>query len=314
MNFIGSIINTEFFIAAVRLSVPIILAAVAATICEKAGIINIAMEGMMLIGAFFAAWGAWLTGNPWIGLMFGIFAGTAMGLFHGWATIDLHMNHVVSGAVINILGFGITRYLMVLVFRHPGNSEQIPLSLAAFRFKIPLLNKIPFIGDILFNQTPIVYLTIVLLFVIQWVLKRSAFGLHLHAAGEHPEVLATLGISVKKIRYIAVGFSGTLCGIAGAFLSIENGLSFSEGMTSGRGFIALGANTAGGWSIIGSVIASLFFGAVDALALRIQVLNIFDIYSELFLIFPYVAALIAVGGLVFKSNPPKALGEDYQSE
>ncbi len=311
---ITNIINLEFFIASVRLSVPIILAAIGATICEKSGIINIAMEGIMLIGAFFAVFGTTLTGNPWIGLIFGILSGLTMGLFHGWATIDLHMNHVVSGAVINILGFGFTRYLMVIIYGHPGATEQISSSLADYRFSIPILSKIPFIGEILFNQTPIVYLTMVIVIALTWMIKKSRFGLHLHSVGEHPQALATLGISVRKIRFIAVGISGILCGIAGAYLSIENGLNFSEGMTSGRGFIALGANTAGGWSIVGSMLASLFFGAIDALSLRLQLLGNLDIPSEIFLIIPYVAALIAVGGIVFKARPPRALGEDYINE
>lgn len=306
--------NADFLHAATRLSTPIILASIGAAICERSGIINIAMEGMMLMGAFFAAWAAWITADPWIGVLAGMAAGGLLAMFHAWATISLHLNHVVSGAVINILGFGITRYLMVLFYGHPGTSEVIPHSLSEYRFALPLLSKFPLLGQVLFNQTPIVYMmyAVVLLFI--WVMKKTRLGLHINAAGEHPIALETLGISVKKVRYYAVVLSGILCGLAGAYLSIENSYSFTEGMTGGRGFIALGANIAGGWTIIGSLVASYFFGLVDALALRIQVLGIFRIPTEIFLIFPYVAALLAVAGLVHKSRAPKALGNDFQIE
>ncbi len=306
--------NIEFFIAAMRLTTPIALAAIGATICERAGIINIAMEGMMLIGAFFAAWLAWLTGNPWMGLIGGMVAGGTIALFHAWATITLHLNHVVSGAVINILGFGVTRYLMALIYKRQGTSEIIRHTLGDYRWEIPLLSKIPIIGPILFNQTPIVYLTILLIIFFMWMMKKSRLGLHIKAAGEHPIALETLGISVKKVRYTAVIISGVLCGIAGAYLSIENGNSFSEGMTSGRGFIALGANIAGGWTILGSAIASFFFGLVDAFALRIQVHGILKVPSEVFSLIPYVAALLAIAGFVKRSRAPKALGQDFAIE
>jgi len=306
--------NTEFLIASVRLATPIILASIGAMICDKSGIVNIGMEGMMLMGAFFAAWAAWQFANPWIGILMGMLAGGIFALFHAWATISLHLNHVVSGAVINILGFGITRYLLELIFGHPGTSEIIPHSLAEYRFAIPLLSRIPLLGPVFFNRTPIIYMMYAVVILFVWITRKSRLGLHIKTAGEHPIVLETLGVSVKKTRYIAVMLSGILCGLAGAYLSIENGNNFSAGMTGGRGFIALGANIAGGWTVIGSLLASFFFGMVDALALRIQVLNVLRVPSEIFLILPYVAALLAVAGLVRKSRAPKALGEDFQIE
>lgn len=314
MSILSALFNADFLIAAVRLATPIILASVGATICERSGIVNIGMEGMMLMGAFFATWAAWITGNPWFGALMGMVAGGIFALFHAWATISLHLNHVVSGAVINILGFGITRYLMVLVYGHPGTSDIIPRSLTEYRFAIPLLYNIPLLGPVFFNQTPIVYAMYGIIILFIWVFRKTRLGLHINAAGEHPIALETLGISVIKIRYCAVILSGILCGLAGSYLSIENSNSFTEGMTSGRGFIALGANTAGGWTVIGSLVASFFFGLVDALALRSQVLGVFHVPSEIFLIFPYVAALFAVAGLVRKSRAPKALGGDFQIE
>jgi len=314
MNVFVELFNTEFLIASIRLATPIILASIGAMICEKSGIINIGMEGMMLMGAFFAAWAAWQFANPWIGVLVGMLAGGLFALFHAWATISLHLNHVVSGAVINILGFGITRYLLVLFYGHPGTSEIIPHSLAEYRFAIPLLSRIPLLGPVFFNRTPIIYMMYIVVILFVWIVRKTKLGLHIKAAGEHPIALETLGVSVKRIRYISVMLSGILCGLGGAYLSIENGNNFTEGMTGGRGFIALGANIAGGWTVIGSMLASFFFGMVDALALRIQVLDLFRVPSEIFLIFPYVAALVAVAGLVRKSRAPGALGEDFQIE
>jgi len=314
MSVLIELLNVEFLIASVRLATPIILASIGATICERSGIVNIGMEGMMLMGAFFAAWAAWKFPNPWIGVLMGMLAGGLFALFHAWATISLHLNHIVSGAIINILGFGITRYLMELFYGHPGTSEIIPHSLAEYRFAIPLLSRIPLLGPVLFNRTPIVYMMYITVILFVWIVRKTRLGLHIKAAGEHPIVLETLGVSVKRIRYIAVILSGILCGLAGAYLSIENGNNFTEGMTSGRGFIALGANIAGGWTVIGSLIASFFFGLVDALALRIQVLGVFRVPSEVFLVFPYVAALLAVAGLVRRSRAPRVLGEDFQLE
>ena len=304
----------NLFSAMIRLSTPITLAAIGAVICERAGIVNIAMEGIMLMGAFFAAMVAYYTGNPWVGLLAGALFGLIFAAIHAMATITLHLDHVVSGAVINIIAFGLTRYLMVQFFGHPGTSEPIPISLAAFRFRIPLLSNIPFFGDILFNQTPIVYLSFALVILLWAYMRYSKVGLHVRAAGEHPLALATIGISVIRVRYGAVLFSGLLCGIAGAFLSIENNTTFTEGMTSGRGFIALAANISGGWTVLGAFVGSLFFGLADALQIRFQTLDIHFIPQEVFVTLPYIAAIIAVAGLVRNSRAPKALGSDFMIE
>ena len=230
------------------------------------------------------------------------------------ATVSFHLDHVVSGAVLNILAFGLTRYLMVLFFGHPGTTDPIPVGLGEMAWAIPGLSKIPIIGRVLFNQTPIVYMSFVLVIFFTWFMKKTKLGLHIRAAGEHPLALETIGVSVYKMRYLGVFISGLMSGMAGAFLSIENSASFTEGMTNGRGFIALAANISGGWRPVGAFIASLFFGFADALQVRFQVIKIVDIPEELFIIFPYVATVIAVAGLVRKSRPPKAVGTDFMIE
>lgn len=306
-----SIFNTDLLVATVRLSTPITLAAVGATICEKSGIVNIAMEGMIIVGAFFAALVAYYTGNPWYGLIAGALAGGIFSLIHAVATISFHLDHVVSGAVLNIIAFGVVQYLMVLTFGHPGTTDAIPHGLGEYQFAIPILSKIPVLGPAFFNQTPVVYISFILVIVAMFFLNKTKTGLHLRAAGEHPLALETIGVSVYKMRYLGVIISGVFCGLAGAYLSIENAVSFTEGMSNGRGFIALAAMISGGWSAIGSFIAALFFGFADAFQIRMQVFKVFDIPSEVFIMFPYVATVIAVAGFVRKSRPPKADGVDF---
>jgi len=314
MSSLFSILNEDLIVATIRLSTPITLAAVGATICERAGIVNIAMEGLMIVGAFFAALFAYRTGSPWVGLMAGVVFGGVFSLLHAFATVTLHLDHVVSGAVLNILAFGVTRYLLVLTFGHPGTSEPIPVSLAEFQLEIPLLSDIPVLGRALFAQTPIVTMSFLVVALFAFLLFRSKTGLHLRAAGEHPLALETLGVSVYKMRYGGILISGLTSGMAGAYLAIENSVAFTEGMTGGRGFIALAANISGGWNPIGSFLASLFFGFADALQYRMQIIRVLAVPSEVFIMFPYIATVIAVAGLVRRSRPPKAVGMDFMIE
>ena len=309
-----SIANTDLLVAMIRLSTPITLAAIGAVVCERAGIVNIAMEGIMIVGAFFAAVGAIYSGSPWVGLMTGVVAGGIFSLIHAVATVSFHLDHVVSGAVLNILAMGITRYFMVLFFGHPGTTDTIPTNLGQMQWAIPGLSKIPVIGPMFFDQTPIVYFSFILVALFAWFMKRTKLGLHIRAAGEHPLALETIGVSVYKMRYLAVFISGLTSGLGGAYLAIENSASFTEGMTNGRGFIALAANISGGWNPIGAFIASLFFGFADALQVRFQVMQVFNIPEEIFIIFPYIATVIAVAGLVRRSRPPKAVGTDFMIE
>ncbi|RKX75146.1 MAG: ABC transporter permease, partial [Spirochaetes bacterium] len=285
-----------------------------AAVCERAGIVNIAMEGIMIVGAFFAAWIAYITANPWLGLLAGLVSGGIFSLLHAVATITFHLDHVVSGAVLNILSFGITRYLLILTFGHPGTSDPIPVSLADYQFFVPGLSKIPLIGKAIFSQTPIVYLSFLLVMVLWFLLFKSKVGLHIRVSGEHPLALETIGVSVVKIRYLAVFISGLTSGLGGAYLSIENSFAFTEGMTGGRGFIALAANISGAWNPIKAFLAALFFGFADALQYRLQAIRLLPIASEVFIMFPYIATVIAVAGLVRRSRPPKALGVDFVIE
>ncbi|MBU0927969.1 MAG: ABC transporter permease [Spirochaetes bacterium] len=314
METLAALFTPQLVEATVRLAAPVILAAMAAVVCERSGVTNIAMEGIMLVGAFFAALVAWYTGSPWLGLVGGAAAGALYSLFFAWAAISLHFNHVVAGAIMNILAFGLTRYLMMVAYGRQGTSNAVARTLHDYKTAIPVLSDIPFIGKAFFDQTPIVYLALLSVVAWAWIFKRTRLGLSIEASGEYPMALETMGRSVVKTRYTAVVLGGVMCGLAGAFLSIENSNSFTEGMTDGRGFIALAANIAGGWRPVGVFLASLFFGFVDALQLRAQGLGVIDLPSELFLVFPYVATIAAVAGLVKRSRPPAAVGKDFSVE
>jgi simple sugar transport system permease protein len=309
-----SILNVDLLIATIRLSTPITLAAIGAVICERSGIVNIAMEGIMIMGAFSAAVAALATGNPWIGMLVGVLIGGVFSLLHAFATITLHLDHVVSGAVLNILAFGLARFFLILFIGHPGTTDSIPVSLGEYQWAIPGLSKIPVLGPVIFNQTPIVYFSFILIFFLWFLLFKTKVGLHIRSAGEHPLALETIGVSVVKIRYLAVLISGLASGLAGAYLSIENSAAFTEGMTNGRGFIALAANISGGWNPVGAFLASLFFGFADALQVRMQVFKVLPVPAEVFIIIPYVATVIAVAGLVRRSRAPKAVGTDFMIE
>ena len=314
MSDVLSILNTDLLVATIRLSTPITLAAIGATICERSGVINIAMEGIMIIGAFFAAVITYFTGNPWLGLLGGIVSGGLFSMIHAFATVSLHLDHTVSGAVLNILSFGVVRYLMVLFFGHPGTTDPVAVGLQTYQWAIPGLSKIPILGPIFFNQTPIVYLSFLAIIFFTFFLRKMKLGLHIRAAGEHPLALETIGVSVYKMRYIGVLISGLLAGLGGAYLSIENNVSFTEGMTNGKGFIAMAAMISGGWQPIGAFLASLFFGFADALQVRFQIIKLVNVPEELFIIFPYLLCVVAVAGLVRRSRPPKADGQDFMIE
>ncbi|MEX2445117.1 MAG: ABC transporter permease [Alkalispirochaeta sp.] len=300
--------------AMVRNATPIAIAAMGAVVCERSGIVNIAMEGIMTVGAFTAAIVAGATGNPWIGLLAAIVFGGIFSMLHAFATVNLHLNHVVSGAVLNVLALGITAYLMIIIVGHPGTTDSIPVSLSAYRWAIPVLSSIPLVGQMLFNQTPIVYFGFIMIPLFTWFLNRTKVGLHVRAAGEHPLALETIGVSVYKMRYLGVLVSGLVGGMAGAYLSIEGNVSFTEGMTGGRGFIAMAAMISGGWHPVGAFVAALFFGLADALQVRFQVFQVLNVPEELFIVLPYVLTVVAVAGLVRRSRPPKAVGTDFMIE
>jgi general nucleoside transport system permease protein len=310
---LGDILTPDLFASAIRMATPIALAAIGGTICERSGVVNIALEGMMLFGAFMGVVGTTLTGSPWMGLLVAVASGMSLALVHAFASITLRTDQVVSGTAINILALGLTGFLMEVIFGHPGTTDPVPRLMPVFNFGGPTDGVWNWINTIVFSYTPIVYMAIIIAVVGQWALFRTRWGLRLRALGEHPRAADTVGVSVIRGRYSAVIVSGALGGMAGANLTLEQVGSFTEGMTNGRGFIALAANIFGRWTPAGSYLASLLFGFADALQIKLQLFrDVIAIPSQFFLMLPYVLTVIVLAGVVGRAVAPAAIGKPYE--
>lgn len=294
-----------FAAAALRISVPYTLAALGATFSERGGVINIALEGIMLNGALAYVLGTWWSGNPWVGIAAAVAAGIATGALHALVTVVFRADQITSGLGINLLAAGLTKFVLTQVFHSSSNSERVeglPV------WPLPGTQALGALGDVL--QTPLVLVTIVLVLGGQWLLFRSVFGLRLRTMGERPEAGATLGLSVGGYRTLGVLLSGALAGLAGAWLASEQH-SFTDGMTGGRGYIALAAMIVGKWSPAGAVAACLLFGAAEALQIRLQG-SAFP--NELLQMLPYVVTMLALAGFIGRAVPPRAVGVPYDPE
>ena len=298
-------IGGEMLASAIRMTIPILLTAMGAIHAERSGIVNIGLEGMMIVGSFWAAFGAYHYG-PLAGLLFGIMAGGALALVHAAATVTFRVDHIVSGVALNIIAYGTTRFASLSIFDRATTSPHVQ-SLPAI--DIPVLDRLPVIAPLASNVSPVIILTFALVFLTRWVLSETTFGLRLRAVGENPQAADTLGVNVFAMRYAGVIISGLFAGLAGAYLAVEHTGMYVEGMTQGKGFIALAAMIFGNWGPVGAMWASLLFGFSEALALR-QVVEF--IPYEFFKMLPYVLTIIVVGGIVQRSRPPAAVGTSYE--
>ena len=316
MNVLSSVLTVSLFAATIRAATPLMLAALGGIFSERSGIVNIALEGIMLIGAFFAMMISYYASklgmsplmSALLGMMGAIIFGFLVSMIHAVVSIRFRADQVVSGVAINILALGLTGFLLQLLFNTSGNSPSVP-SLSAM--PIPILSDIPIIGDIFFNQSIIVYIAMVAVPISSFVLFRTPLGLRLRSVGEHPKAADTVGINVFKLRYLGVGLSGLLAGLAGAYLSIGQLNIFTENMTNGRGYIALAAVIFGKWNPWGALGACLLFGFSDALQISLQNAGV-NIPSDFLLMLPYVLTLIALAGFIGRSRPPAASGTPYE--
>jgi simple sugar transport system permease protein len=292
---------------ALRRSIPLVFGALAGVLCERVGVVNIAIEGMLLTGAFTAAITASAADNTWVGLLSGMGAGVVLGAFLGVMSIRYRVDQIIGGTVINILALGLTSYLTARVL-----TEYVDLNEpGSFRaFGIPGLERLPLVGPLLFDNTIYVYLMFVLVFGLWWALFRSRWGLRMRAVGEHPRAADTVGINVLRTRYRAVMLGGAVAALGGTWFTLDAVSSFDENMTAGRGFIALAALIFGRWHPVGAFIAALVFGFSEELQQRLAVLDT-PIPSELLLMTPYIVTIIVVAGLVGRSRPPAADGVPY---
>jgi simple sugar transport system permease protein len=291
-------------------AVPLTLGALSGILSERAGVVNIAIEGMMLSSAMTSCMVASITDSLWLGVLMGVTTGAFYGVVHGVLSIKYKVNQIISGTAINIFSTGITSYISVKFLQpYPQLNESVTFP----NYQLPLLSKIPFIGPILFNNNMYVYAMYIFLIILTVALFHTKWGLRLRSVGEHPKAADTLGINVFKTRYMAVILGAMMAGFAGSYFTLGSVGRFDEVMTAGRGFIALAAMIFGNWMPVGAFGAGLLFGFTDALASKLAILKL-QIPSQFLLMAPYVVTMIVLAGVVGRSQMPAADGVPYEKE
>jgi simple sugar transport system permease protein len=305
---------STIFAAMLVFATPLSYAAIGGMFSERSGVVNIGLEGMMLMGAFFGAYGADKTGSWALGILIGILGGCVLGLVHAFFSVNLRADQIVGGTAINFLALGITGYLYNDIYGNngtPNNLPAIPNVHLGFLSSIPPHGLGRFLEDVFGDLNLMIWLSYGVLVLSWFVLFRTAMGLRIRSVGEHPRAADTVGISVYGIRYASVVTSGGLAAMGGVFLSLGFVNSFTENMTAGRGFIALAALIFGKWRPFGAFGACLLFGFASALAPQFQNVDSWQQYQVLFEALPYVLTLIAVAGIIGRSIPPAADGKPY---
>lgn len=292
---------------------PLVFAALGGLFSERSGVVNIGLEGMMLMGAFFSIWGADKTGQWTLGVLIGLLAGGAMGLLHAFFSVTLRADQIVGGTAINFLALGITGYLFIRLYGERGTPSEglstVPDTSLAFLYDIPPDRLGGFLGDAFTNTDYMIWAGLAMV-VITWIaVFKTPGGLRLRSVGEHPRAADTVGINVYLTRYAAVTLSGVLAGAGGVYLALGFVNSFEPNMTAGRGFIALAALIFGSWRPFGALVACLLFGFSSALASSLQEYSLS--VSTLFEALPYLLTLVAVAGVIGRSTPPAAIGRPY---
>ncbi len=286
-----------FLVQTLRIAVPYLFAAAGGVVAERAGVVSLALEGFMLSGAFAAALGAYFSGSAWVGILAGVAAGLLFGLVHAVASIRYRADQIVVGIAINLLVVGLTRFLLKQTFDSSSNSPRIP-GFAADASRDGLF--------VALLQNPLVWLGLLAIPVLTWVVYRTPFGLRVRAVGEHPLAAETLGVRVRRVRYVAVGLSGVLASLGGVYLALDQH-QFTDQMTAGRGFIALAAIIFGRWDPARAGVACLLFAGAEALQIQLQGTQ--AIPSQFVQMIPYVLTIVALAGVVGRAVPPAALGK-----
>ncbi|HSH82186.1 MAG TPA: ABC transporter permease [Herpetosiphonaceae bacterium] len=304
----AGVVAASMLATTLRFATPITLGGLAGLFCERSGVVNIAIEGMMLAAAFGAFFVAAASGSLMLGLLTGIATGTTLALLHAWLAVTFKVDQIVSGTVINILAVGLTGFLNAQVLRPAGYESAGTFP----RITIPFLGELPVFGPI-FRQQPIAWLSLVLVVVTHLVLFYTRWGLRTRAVGENPRAADTVGVNVRFMRYASVLIGGAIAGIGGAYFTLEGVPVFEPGMTGGRGFIALAALIFGGWTPWGVWAAALLFGASSALQINAQQFGI-PISAALVGMFPYILTIVVLAGVIGRAFPPAAVGQPYETE
>ena len=298
----NDVVTTAVLASTLRQSTPLILGALCGLIGERSGVVNIGIEGQMLMSAFIAFLANVYLGNLWLATLIGALAGATMGALLAFMAVTLKMDQIIAGTVTNILAIGLTGYFYVPGLTTQGKFQPIPLG--------PLAD-IPLIGPVLFRNPPITYLAIILVFVLHYVLFYTKWGLRTRAVGEHPSAADTVGINVYKMRYINVMLGGALAGLAGAFLTLEGVGTFERLMTNGRGFLALAIMIFGKWTPLGAWGAALLFGFTYAMQTQLQFWGV-DLPPQFIGSLPYILTILVLAGFVGRSRAPAASGVPYE--
>ncbi|WP_174874545.1 ABC transporter permease [Vogesella oryzae] len=299
--------------ATLRVSTPLVLAALAGLFSERSGIVDLALEGKMLAAAFASACVAYLAHSPWAGLGAGIAAGVLVALLHGGVSISYNGNQLISAVAINMMVSGVTPVLALAWFQQGGRTPTLDDSERFTALPMPFADAIEQSSalKLIFGHNILVYIAVAVIFVVSWVMYKSRFGLRLRAVGENPHAADAAGISVKSVRYIAQAISGALCGVAGTYLALAQTGAFIQDMTAGKGYLALAALIFGKWRPWAAVSGCLLFAFTDAIQIRLQGVElplIGSIPDAFIQAIPYVLTVVLLAGLMGRAVAPKAIG------
>jgi simple sugar transport system permease protein len=306
-QFLSATVILGILASGIRLATPYLYAAIGETFGQRSGVLNLGVEGQMLLGAFAGFYTVFITGSLWLGVLMASLVGAVMGLAMAVVTIELHAEQGISGIGFYLFGLGMSDLLFQKFVGTVRTVQGFPTQ------PIPLLSKIPVLGEVFFRHNIMVYIAYVLVFVGWYVLNKTTLGLKIRSVGEHPEAADSLGVSVKRVRYFTVTLGGLLSGIAGASLSIGLLNVFQQNMTSGMGFIAVALVYFGGWRPFGVLGGALLFSMVNALQLWMQVLKI-PIPPDIAIMLPYILTILALVVMVQRVHPPAALAKPFERE
>ena len=301
---------SEMILSTVRMATPILLVALAELYSERAGLVNIGLDGIMTFGALAGFLVCYITGSPYLGILAGAVGGMLVNMIYAFCTITLRAEQIVYGMAINIFAPAVAAFIYRVYF---GVSSTLAQGNLMAPIAVPVLKDIPLIGGVLFNQTPMVYFAYLMVIVTAIFFNRTKAGLNFKAVGEFPRAAETLGINVIQQKYIAAIICGMMAGIGGAYLTTCYVNTYSDGIVAGRGFIALSAVIFGRWSSSGVLLACLLFGFCDALQLNLQVMST-DTPYQLFQMIPYLCTLIALSVFGIRKAGPKSSGKPYYRE
>ncbi|MCL6451065.1 MAG: ABC transporter permease [Acetobacteraceae bacterium] len=296
--------DAEMLASAIRMTTPVMLTALGAVYTERGGVVNIGLEGMMIVGSFWGAWGALNYGPVW-GILLGVLAGFLLSLIHAVASVTFRVDQIVSGVALNLLAYGLARFSSILLFGMATTSPHVP---RLADISVPYLRDVAWLRPLVTGLSPVILIGFALVILSHYVLGRTVFGLRLRSVGENPLAADSLGINVLALRYTGCLMSGILGGLAGAYLSVEHTGMYIEGMTQGKGFIALAAMIFGNWTPLGAMGASMLFGFAEALSFRVVAANLPYQFIKMI---PYALTLVVLTGVVRRAVPPAADGIPY---